>query len=55
MDLFNKYLTTFSELYTVLVAADLIGRSLAKGVYFVSQNLIVLWGVSFTPNFQKMC
>ena len=49
VDLFNKYLTSFSGSYPVLVAADLTGRSLAKGVYFISQNLMVLWGVSFTP------
>ena len=49
MDLFNKYLTTSSGSYPVLVAADLTGRSLAKGVYFISPHLMVLWGMSFTP------
>lgn len=39
--LFNKYLTTFWVISCKKVDEQ---ESLAKGVYFISQNLMVLWG-----------
>lgn len=49
VDLFNKYLTTFSGSYPVLVAADLTGSESGQGKFTYIPKLDGIVGRSFTP------